>query len=441
MAEIPMRSGSQLWDRNDLQRRLRHALEIADQAVQHLADSGYSDSLQPENNFPPDKLLAETAFLLLAAAAASPTAELELQIARLAQRLIPLARSNRVLFTLTLHPALALDYAHAHICLSRLGYPDPLFDKHLLRVLGSRVVFSRERVPYRMLELAWARQTWRSAVLCSGDSNDSRSLDTILNHSIDIFGASAEDIYALTHAVMYLRDFNLSPQPLPRPRWILLAEAEGLLARAIDQHDYDIAAELLMAWPLTGKKWSSGASFAFAVLAHIEDEAGYLPAASTRLNRIERLRGAKRKRYVLATAYHTAYVMGILCAVALQPGRLPPATIRNSSCISGSVERISPFLADDSHTRHWAAPFARLSSEEQNALSPFLLSIALHRATSRRDFCMVGSLLKLASSLGLSDSPTCSQAAELLDRLSRLVTLSGLGRQETKVTPGLCPCS
>src|SRR5262249_22942890 len=151
-----------------------------------------------------------------------------------------------------------------------------------------------------------------------------------------------------------------------------------------------IAAELLMAWPLTGKNWSPGATFAFTVLAHVEDEAGFLPAASTRVERVHQLNGAERKQYVLATAYHTAYVMGILCALALQPGRSPRLELSQATQSAVVRQKVIWRFLEEGGPRHWHKPFAGLVPEEQEALSPFLLTMRLHRAIARRDFSEVG---------------------------------------------------
>lgn len=406
--------------KENLRQRLRHALEIAANALEHLADRGYRDPQEPGNNIPPDKLVAETAFLLVAASTATPRAEFREQIDGIARKLVPLARSSRVSLALTIQPALALDFAHAHICLSRLGYGDPAFDAHLRRVLCAQVASSRERVPYRMLELEWVRRSWEAAGDRVRTRRGIRRSPTILSRPVDIFGASAEDFYAFTHAILYYRDFNIAPQPLPRPRAAILGEAEGLLARAVDQQDYDIAAELLMAWPLTGKSWSAAATFALAVLAHVEDEAGFLPAASTRVERIEQLEGMERKQYVLATAYHTAYVMGILCAVALQPGRAPRAELPCGMKSHAAARNLFEALAAESGARHWHHPFAALPAPEQETLAPFLLTMRLHRAVSRRDVSAVQDLLRAANAFEISDIPACGQAAALLYRLSAL---------------------
>jgi hypothetical protein len=55
------------WDEADLARRLRGALETSGRAVAALSADGYSDPAEPSQNFGPEKVVAETALLLLAA--------------------------------------------------------------------------------------------------------------------------------------------------------------------------------------------------------------------------------------------------------------------------------------------------------------------------------------------------------------------------------------
>ena len=141
-----------------------------------------------------------------------------------------------------------------------------------------------------------------------------------LNRPMDVLCGSRDDIYAFTHALMFVTDFAIGPcRRLPRRRAVILTEAEAALARCLDEQDYDLAAEVLLAWPLTGRQWSPAAVFGFCVLARVEDTAGFLPAPSTRLQRFQQLQGDRRTEYLLATAYHTAYVMGLLCSAALRP--------------------------------------------------------------------------------------------------------------------------
>ncbi|HEY2094025.1 MAG TPA: hypothetical protein VGJ81_19300 [Thermoanaerobaculia bacterium] len=424
---------TQLWDRQDLERRLCHALDVAKRTVELLAAEGYADASSPDDPIRPEKIISETALFLLVASTAHCGDEVHGRIRQLVHLIAPHARSERMLLGVCLEPALALDYAAAHIYLNRLGYPDPAFDTLLRRALGAQARDGRERVPHRMIEQEWLQAGW------SGSSVHSRPMssaarNSALNRPIDLLNGTRDDIYAFTHALMYVTDFNINASPLPRSRSAVLACAEAALAYCLDDQDYDLAGEVLLAWPLTGRSWSPAAAFGFRVLANVEDEAGFLPAPTTRLERAGELEGRQRTNYLLATAYHTVYVMGLLCAASLQPGRTPPASIPSRRVPRGASERILAILDADGRETHWCNELARLTPVEQDTIAGWLLSIALRRKTRQRDFHGVATLLREGTLLGLTDTPIASQSAEMLDRLALFAEVRASRRDGERTT-------
>src|SRR5260370_28267748 len=105
------------WSKEDLARRLCHALDIARQALEHHAQEGYTDPEEPGNSVRPENLVSEKAFFLLAASTAADGSEVGERIEGVAHLLIPPARSARMLLGIDLHPPPPLDYAQAHISL------------------------------------------------------------------------------------------------------------------------------------------------------------------------------------------------------------------------------------------------------------------------------------------------------------------------------------
>src|SRR3974390_199239 len=419
-----------IWDKWELVQRLCRALDVADGALDCLAKEGYSDPSDPRNDVCPEKVISETAFLLIAASTVSGCSDVTERIDRIARSLIPHARSERMLLQTCLHPSLALDFAQAHICLARLGYSDHKFDKLLRQSCQAQGALGRERSPHRVLEQEWIARCWTCSEEDSRKYSARTPLKSVLNHPVDLFGGTREDFYAFTHALMYLRDFNIHPVSLPRRRNELLAEADAMLARCLDEQDYDLGGELLLAWPLTGKSWSPAASFSFRVLAKVEDTAGFLPASSTRLDHLQKLEGQARRRYLLATAYHTMYVMGLLCAVALQPGRKPPGIISGRGARRGGSEAILQVIDSIENNAHWRDEIETLSREERDAVASLLLNIALIRAMKKRQFTAVQDLLGIADAQGLCDNPCSSQAAEALERLSVFARITGKNKTE-----------
>lgn len=424
MKSHELRNPSNKWDENDLVERLCHALDIAKLTLELLATHGYNDPENPVTSIRPEKIISETAILLLATSPLIAHAGIKVRVTYLAEYLVPLARSNRMMLGLCLEPTVAWDYALPHVCLSRLGYPDSAFDELLRAALDSESHAGRERVPHRVLEQEWIATTWNKPQVSGRVSTRTARL-SILNHPIDVLFATREDIYAFTHALMYVTDFNLNPAPLVRSRRNILNEAEALIARCLDEQDYDLGAEVLLSWPLTGKSWNAAAAFAFRVLARVEDRAGFLPTPSTRISEIQKREGVRRTQYLAATAYHTAYVMGLLCALSLQPGHAPPAGIPAGGVIRGTAKQLLRLLATDRPSPHWYEEYQQLSDAEADALASFLLNVAVRRRVVQRDLEGVRALLNVAYDLSLPITASVRQAAELLHRFATYVNVGG----------------
>jgi len=410
--------GESTWDRSDLNRRLCHALDIAKQTVARLAIRGYTDPDNSSNNLRPEKIISETALLLYATSAVVQTDEVNTRVRSLAEDLVPHARSKKILLNICLEPMLAWDYGLAHVLLKKLGHEDAAFDTALAGAAKSQVHFVRERTPYRMMEQEWIKGIWSESRTRKDQPCTPISRRSALGNSLDTLSGTREDFYGFTHALMYVTDFSLVPQCLPRPRRTILADAEAALAFCLDEQDYDLGGEVLLSWPLTGGTWSSAATFGFHILTQVEDKAGFLPSPGTRLDRLNSLQGDEQTDYLLATAYHTAYVMGLLCAAALRKGRTPPARIPLRRCSPGAAKAILKFLDGDEMRPHWREAIEGLNDGETDAIAGLLMNIGLRRKVKQRDFAGLHQLLVASHQYGLTDSPAASQAAEMLGRLS-----------------------
>ena len=139
-----------------------------------------------------------------------------------------------------------------------------------------------------------------------------------------------------------LHGFWLWKTSVASPPPVILTEAAALLARYMDAEDYDLSGEIAARLAVQRARHGvPAAAFAFRVLASVEDQAGVLPCGNINLARLAKLEGEARARYALATAYHTAYVMGFLCAASLRPGRAPPVRIVGPS-VRKAVSRPPP---------------------------------------------------------------------------------------------------
>jgi hypothetical protein len=413
----PRISGSS-WDESDLVRRLCRALDTSARAMSALSADGYCDPAEPGNMVQPEKVVAETAMLLLAADAVKHHVEVRERLETGARLLIPVARGERMRTGLTLYPALARDFAFAHICLTRLGHPDPAFDRLVVRSISARSAPGRERLPHRDLEQEWLLRLHALESSANSAPRDDPHLSarSMLGRTLDAMGSSRDDVYALTHALMYVTDLGTRHPRLPRSIGAILADAEAALAWTLDDQDYDLGGEILLAWPMLRRRWSASAVFGFRVLARVEDEAGFLPTPMTRVDRYLALTGDDRTRYILATAYHAMYVMGLLCATSLRHGCAPPARISRGRASPGSGRELLALIDDDNQGRHWRTLFSELATGEQDAVAPVLLAVSLRRAFTRRDLRALHTTLQIGARYDLIDAPAPRQAAEVLQR-------------------------
>jgi hypothetical protein len=401
----------------NLLKRLSLALRIAERTIQFLGADGFSGSDLPEGNFAAEKPLAETAMLLYVARRQKSDPELQRAFDKLLQNLIPYARSKQMRWDILRYPSVCLQLATPHILLGALGHKDSHFDDLLVQSEIACASRGHEVVPYRELEIIWLRSVWRNEN--PGLELEETALKTALGNPIDLLNGTRDDAYAHTHAVMYYTDFGSWQRPLPRPKEEFLGESAAVLARALIVEDYDLAAEALMAWPLTSSAWGPTAAFGFRALASLEDEVGFLPAGRLASKQLLQLAGHDKTKYALATSYHTAYVMGMLCALSLKPDIASPFEIVGPQYSMTLIERTQALIPKTG--AHWEQVFQSLSLNEQAALGPFLLDVAIIQNSRKGEAGQLEKLLRTGIQNGMTNSTLCAQTAELLSRIGCLV--------------------
>lgn len=421
----------ELWPEADLEDRLCRTLDVASRAVDALAVDGYLASDREEDRIQPEKVVTETALLLLAAYVASGGADcvaarggIRRRVHQLAEKLSPIARNEHTMLSMCVQPSMALDFAAAHIYLTRIGYPDLRFDRVFHKAVWDGIRPTKERTPHRTLEQEWL--LWMGSVPQNRNGRQQALRQSALACPMDLLNGSRDDVYAFTHALLYGRDLDCMPLPLPRTRDEVLGEAEAALARCRDDEDYDLAGEVLLAWPYTGSSsaakpiWTAAAAFGFEVLTRVEDRAGFLPSPATRVDKLRSLIGEERQKYLLASSYHTVYVMGLLCSAALCPGKMPPARVPGNPACPGAAKKMLAHLDPEVQLTHWHEQFRLLDIEQQDSLASLVFQIAIRRKTKARDYAGLAELLGEADEIGLTDCPMAAQAATLLFRLHEL---------------------
>ncbi len=413
------------WDASDLSRRLRRAIELAIETVEEFGDGGWVDDEAPALSFGPEKVVAEAAMLAWAAAGSDRDPELRARLVELCERLESKVGAERVLADVAGQPARAFKYAVPHVLLGALGHVQPDRD----RFLGSRCArtagLANDLPPSALLERAWLTRLWNT---WEGSPVEDPS-QTLLDAPIDVLSEPREDAYALTHELFYLTDFGRERIAARRPAvdvGRVLTDVESLVLRYLDAGDYDLTGELLMAWPQLQAEWSPTAAFALRVLARVEDEVGVLLCGNLDTQRMERLDDAPRRRYARATGYHTAFVMGFLCAVALRSEVPPPREISGPEYPDSVVERLWDLI--DIRQGHWAEDFSTASSREQRALAPMLCHLVIVQGMRRHDFVTVNTALRVAAEAGMPDHPLRSAAMDRLLAWGEAMSVSGATR-------------
>jgi hypothetical protein len=319
-----------------------------------------------------------------------------------------------------MEPGLAQDHAVAHILLSRLGYPDAAVDRLLAQALAMGADFGPERVHHRRLEREWLAGMW-SVGEAQSRRNRSRKFSRLLAESmlgrpLDALGSSRLDLYAFTHAVMYASDLGRRQVVLPRRSFDIANDAIAALAFSLDGDDYDLTAEVLLTWPMLRLAWSQCATFAFHLLADVQDELGFLPGLGFDRSSHDRLQGARRLRYILSSSYHAIYVMGFLSAAALMPGCAPPASVRPIRRRSAGGAALLSLFDDEGSQRRWRGLVEELSDRQKDAVTPLLLAMLLRRAKAKGDLSLIRESLAIALRHDLIDGSAAAQAVALLRR-------------------------
>ena len=159
----------------------------------------------------------------------------------------------------------------------------------------------------------------------------------------------------------------------------------------------------------------------------MEDEAGVLPSLAFSRAEVMKQPEGQRSTYVAAMSYHTAYVMGLMCAlflrqgVRLRAGALPgPAAAQAAAAAWARAE--GDRLRVQGPRRQWLRDLAALDDAGLAAASGLVRDAALGRALRRLDFDDVRRLLRDTLQQGLAPSPLVAQSAAMLRRLVPLGT-------------------
>ena len=397
-------------------RLLHDAVRLVLRAVVAARDEG--GRLTPTSGAPQlnrDKVDSEAAMLLRAALPlADRVPGLRASLTRLGAELATPTPSE-VAVRLCLHPGVALDLALVPLHLSALGLGDPSLEPLLEDLFGHERLRGPERPPHRELEQQWLHGLWSGG---TAPAELARAVSaSCLGWEFDHLAGTTDDAYAFTHAILYASDHGRRRVALPRPVPAITADAEAILAVALDAGNHDVAAEALWTWTMLGLDEPPLAARARDLLGAVSSERGFLPGPGFDPAVHEQLPLPERDAYVLRTSYHTTLVHGLLLASVLdggphRPGRAPRATPARP----GAASALLPYCPPRPGAQEWWGRVGSLPAAEQDALAPALAAMALRRAAVNADLAVLREILDVVAAHRLAETPAVRQARLLLRR-------------------------
>jgi hypothetical protein len=389
---------------DELRERVRATLDVLELVVHEVIAPEVPEGATSEHQKTIMKIVGEAAMLLRMAHRALPDTTSRRRIVKLAEQLGPYARSAHVQRALLRRPSRAPMRVLAHACLTSLGVCDDGFDQLARLALSSSVANANERVPYRMLDAAWARHM----LLGDEELNHPALPLSPIGAGVDLLAATVEDAYAFSHALPYATDFGRLPLPPGFDTARLSATSDALCVKALDEDDLDLLGELLMAPALLREPWTPIQAFSWNVLATAWDRFGFVPGPGLPAEVDGEDRGATVRR-VLGTAYHTIFVSGLFVATIASVGTLPPSEIPAGPRTSANGIRCNGTAC--------RAVWDGMSAAGRGHLGELVLALELRQAFRENDLSAMRNAVSSALVCGAIGNPLFEQAVEFLERV------------------------
>jgi hypothetical protein len=101
--------------------------------------------------------------------------------------------------------------------------------------------------------------------------------------------------------------------------------------------------------------------------------------------------------------------------------------------VGRAARAVEDLLADSVRTRRWSRRWAELDAIDRDALAPFLLTMAIRRASAAGDLSRLRDCLSVAVELGITDGPAVRQGVGLLRRATLLARDVATARRPSDV--------
>jgi hypothetical protein len=255
-----------------------------------------------------DKLLAEVALLLTEIRrCTTKNDELNNLCGKDIQRLLTFCDLDRAKSIVCRYPQSALAFGTIALAMQSIGGGRDKFVAMITAATLSPFYFSIERPPFRELEAHWLRARL---------TDDYSALDAVPKTGL-LFRQThpafvrREDLYAKTHAAMYLTDFGHKVLHGPFDMEMLCQGLDHDLAWALAMADWDLLGELLMGARYCLDRLTPWHVSCEEAIDGVFERFGFLPAPTFDAPYAASLAEADRARYCRFHAYHTTIVYGL----------------------------------------------------------------------------------------------------------------------------------
>lgn len=397
----------------DLLSKVTGALDIASKVIDLFGEVGYEDPANSNHNASPAKILAETCMLLYVANRLSEPA-IHHKVNEISSNISRRLCSKKLMFIVAMTPNRAASILVAYEILLRLGMSNQTIDNLLVKCLESVKPINRDLRTVEHLEHKWCTDEGHDWVQGMSDIADWESAISAsqLSKVCEVLSTPRDEMYFYTHEMFYSSDFGRQPDRVPgEVKRTMEFVASAFLAKSIEVEDYDLAAELLLCWPMCGLKWNAAADFSWRLLQYVENTAGILPGGSTDIAYFESVRGEERARYAIGSTYHTVYVSAMLSSAMLmfepKEWNFTTDSLEETSSVACSLGGNIKVVID------------QIAPEVRPGFEGFLLDIAICRAVREQKIYELSTLVRTAEERMDITSLLCCQANMLLGRMAQ----------------------
>jgi hypothetical protein len=267
-------------------------------------------TLDKEVAFAKDKAIAEIGLFLIEVVTSEVPKPLRQKCLDELESLIEICDFRRIQSLVYCRPQAALAFGTVGLALQAIGRIDHPMYETLQTAIASPFYLATSRPEFRELEAYWLARRMQSI---AAPLIPNKPLTGILFRQTHPVFLRREDIYAKTHAAMYMTDFGRNAIDGNFNQQRVLQGLNHDMAWAYVYADWDLVGELLMSsYYVSPRTHTSWQKICDDSLDAIYDKFGCIPTPGFNGVYADTLSKSDRNHYLLFQSYHTTIVYGLL---------------------------------------------------------------------------------------------------------------------------------